>query len=145
MPRVATIEQQGAGAAGFHAFDQGGQVRKTTHLAIAFGCRLKVQVRQGIRTLRPQGHVGKLQQMLAHQVRQLTVHAANPEVDAGLTEINGQELCVAIGHVQERHLTEAGHVVQTFRGGGCISLQPRCQSHASHRAGTQDLKKFTFA
>ena len=88
--------------------------------------------------------VGKLQQMLTHQVRQLPLHRSNAQIDAGFSEIDGLELGVAIGHVQKRHRAKTRDVVQpgfgTARCGLCVLAQP----HAGHGARTHHLQKFTL-
>ena len=75
-------------------------------------------MRIGLRAARLQA--GILQQMLAHQVRHIARHARNTDVDIGFAEINGQQLRVAIGHVQDMHIARFGHVVKLsgFLGAG---------------------------
>ena len=46
LPGVTAVEQQSTGAAGLHALDQRGQVRKTTDFAVALGSIFIVQVSQ---------------------------------------------------------------------------------------------------
>ena len=58
LPSVTTVKQQSAGAAGFHAFDQCGQVRKTTNLAVAFGGLFEIQESQGMGLCRARTDLG---------------------------------------------------------------------------------------
>jgi len=101
LPSVATIEQQGARAAGFESLDQGGQVREAAHFAKAFSGHFKVQVAHAIGFGAAGAHTCGFEQMLTHQMGQLAFHAANAEVDTGLAEVDGFELRMAVGHVQE--------------------------------------------
>ena len=144
LPGVAAIQQQRTRAAGLHAFDQGGQVRKTTHLAVALRRLLKVKVGQRVGLRRASLYAAGAQQVLAHQVRQLAFHAAKAQVDVGLAEINGLELGVAVGHVQERHAAKARDVVQRLGRRGGIGLRMTRQPHTGHGAGPQHLQKFTL-
>ena len=144
LPCVAAIEQQRAGAAGFETFDQGRQVREAPHFAKAACSGFKVEVTHAISLCAAWAHASGLEQMLAHQVRQLALHAAQPNVHAGFTEVNGFELRMAVGHVQKRHLTKLGYVVQTFGRNACISLGVCIHVQASHRASAYDLHEFAF-
>ena len=108
LPGVAAVEQQRARAAGLQPLDQRGQVREAADLAVA--ARGALEVEEGVAHAPcavPGRHAGLLQQVLAHQVRQLALHRAEPEVDAGLAEVDGLELRMAVGHVQEAHLPGA--------------------------------------
>ena len=86
----------------------------------------------------------RLEQVLTHQMRQLPTHAAHAHVDAGLAKVDGQQLRMAIGHVQKRHLTKAGRVIQALAGGSGIGLGIAAHGHASHRTRPQNLHEFTF-
>ena len=92
-------------------------MRKPAHLAVAARGALEIQRGKGVRLRRACAHTRLPEQMLAHQMRQLAAHAANPQVDTGLAEMDGLELRVAIRHVQERHGAKARQVVQALRGG----------------------------
>ena len=144
LPGVTAIEQQGAWAAGFHALDQGCQVRKSTHFAVALGCFLIVQIRQGMGFGSTRTDLGSFQQILAHQMWQIALHRTNAHVDAGLTEINRLELSVAIGHVQERHIAKLRNVIQPVCRRGRAGFGKRAHAQACHRAGTHHLNKFAF-
>jgi hypothetical protein len=92
-------------AAGFQALDQGGQVGKATNLAIAAWPPVQSSSRsmRGLLAV-PGGHLGHLEQVLAHQMGQACPFMLPiPKVDAGLSEVDGLELRVAIRHVQKRH------------------------------------------
>ena len=145
LPGITTVEQQRTGAAGLHALDQRGQMREAANLAIAFGRLFIVQVTQGVGFRRTGAHLGGLEQVLAHQVRQVTAHRTQADVDAGFAEINGLELRMAIGHVQEGHIAELGNVVQAIGCNACFGIRIGTQAHTGHGARTQHLKKFTFS
>ncbi len=56
------------------------------------------------------------EQRLAHQVRRLAQRAADADVDAGLAEMDRQQLRVAVGEVQQAEVAEGRQVVQLARG-----------------------------
>jgi len=144
LPGVAAVQQQRAGAAGAHALDQRGQVRKAAHLAVALRDLLEVEVRQRVRLGRAGLHAGGLQQVLAHQVRQLALHVGHAEVHAGLAEVDGLELRVAVGDVQEGHVAEFGDVVQAFGGRLGAGVGKVAQAHAGGAGGAEHLQEFAF-
>ena len=144
LPGVATVEQQSTGAAGLEALDQGGQMGKAPHLAIAAGGLVKVQMGQRMGLGRAGAQARGLEQVLTHQMRQLPAHAAHAQVDAGFAKVDGQQLRMAVGHVQKRHLTKTRRVVQALAGGGRIGLGIAAHGHARHRASTQDLHEFAL-
>ena len=144
LPGVTTIEQQSAGAAGLHAFDQRGQVCETANLAVTLGGFFEIKESQGMRFGGARADLGRLQQILSHQMRQIVLHGTDAQVDAGLAEINRLELRMAIGHVQERHIAELGNVVQTIGRCAGTRLGISAHAHAGHRASAHDLDKFAF-
>ena len=144
LPGVSAVQQQSAGPAGFHAFDQRGQVRKATHFAVASGGFFKVQKGQRVGLGRAGPDFGCLQQMLAHQMRQVALHVADAHVDAGLTKVNRLELRVAVGHVQKGHVAEFRYVIQPIGRGGRTGLRKPAHAHAGHGAGTHQLDQFAF-
>ena len=144
LPGVAAVEQQGTGSAGLEALDQGGQVGKATHFAVASRSLVKVQIGQGMGLCRAGAQARRLEQVLTHQMRQLAAHAAHAQVDAGFAKVDGQQLRVAVGHVQKRHLPKPGRIVQALAGGGGVGLGIAAHGHACHRTCPQDLHEFTF-
>ncbi len=136
LPGVAAVEQQRAGAAGLQALDQRGQVREAADLAVAPRGLLEVEVGERMRHRRAGRHPGRLQQVLAHQVRQLALHGADAEVDARLAEVDrlaaarGSRSCAGSDTLPNR-----GSVVQRAAGGGGVGLGPAAQAHAGHAGG----------
>ena len=143
LPGVAAIKQQSTGTLSTHAIDQRGQVRKTTDLAITLRRSFKVQTGQRMRQRGIGLHASGPKQMFAHQVRQLTVGLAQAQVHVRLAEMHGQQLRVAICHVQKRHLTETRHVVQTF-GVACMCLRITAHGQTRHDTCTQHLHELAF-
>ena len=76
-------------------------------LAVLARRLLEVIEGQGVRLGRAGAEAGLLQQVLADQVGHLAAHAAHAQVDAGLAEVDGQQLRMAVGHVQEGHRPRA--------------------------------------
>ncbi|MNT27689.1 hypothetical protein D3C72_1633280 [compost metagenome] len=144
LPGIAAIKQQCTRARSLHALDQGRQVCKTAHLAVTLGCRLKIQVAEGMRTRSSWPNAAGLQQMFAHQMGALVLHGADAQIHARLTEINGFELRVAVGHVQQRHIAKLGHIVQRLVSGGAVGPGVALQAHATDAGCRQHLQKFAF-
>ena len=144
LPGIATVKQQGAGARGPHALHQRGQVRKAAHFAIALGSGFKVQIAESMGRSRAGLEAHGLQQMLAHQMRALVFHRAYAQVHAGLAEVNGVELGMAVGHVQQRHIAERSHLVQGLVGLLLVRIGIALQAHARHAGRGQHLQKFAF-
>ena len=119
-------------------------MRKTTHLAITLGGLFVIKIGERVGFSGAGTHFGYFQQMLTHQMRQIALHGAHTQVDAGLAEMNGFELRMAVGHVQKRHIAKFRNVIQAIHCSGCIGLGVCAQPHARHGASTQHLKKFTF-
>ena len=78
LPGVPAIKQQRTRTRGFETFDQGGQVRKAAHFAVATCGGFKVEVAHAIGLGTAGTHARCLEQMFAHQMRQLPLHAAHP-------------------------------------------------------------------
>ena len=77
----------------------------------------------------PQTHGWKLvQQVFAHQMRQLSLRLADSQVDVGFAEIHGHELSVGIGDVQQPRVAPRGQGVVVLVGRMlkfCAAGQPR--------------------
>ena len=144
LPGIAAVQQQRAGAAGAQAFDQRGQMREAADLAVAPGGLLEVEVGQRMRLGRAGLDLGGFQQLLAHQVRQPALHVAHPQVHAGLAEVNGLELRVTVGDVQEGHIAELGDVVQPLGGGLRAGVGKAAEAHAGRAGSGQHLHEFAF-
>ncbi|MNZ91933.1 hypothetical protein D3C78_1109380 [compost metagenome] len=144
LPGVAAVEQQGAGARSPHALDQRGQVGKAADLAVALGGDLEVQVAEGMGAGRARLQAHGLEQMLAHQMGGVVLHRAQPQVDAGLAEINGLELGVAVRHVQQRHIAESRQLVEGLVGQRRVGVGIALQAHARNAGRGQHLQEFAF-
>ncbi|MPN17067.1 hypothetical protein SDC9_164417 [bioreactor metagenome] len=88
LPGIATIEQQRARAAGLHLLDQRRQVGEAADLAVGPGGLDKIQIGKGVRLCRSGLDTEMLEEAVAHDVRCLTEHAADAEVDVGLAEVD---------------------------------------------------------
>ncbi len=144
LPGVAPIEQERAGTRSLKALDQRGQVRKTAHPSVAPGRLLEIQMGERVGEFRACPHVGKLEQVVAHQMRQLAAHVADADVDIGLPEMDRQQLRVAVGHVQKRHLPKPRHVVQRLPSGLRVGFRVVGQGHSCAHARPQDLQELSL-
>jgi hypothetical protein len=63
--------------------------------------------------------------------------------------VDGLQLRVAVGHVQQAHeafaLAQRRQVVQALFGRGGVGVFVAGQAHAGHRSGGQDLHEFALA
>jgi hypothetical protein len=130
-------------AAGLEHFDQRGQMRKTTHLAVGFGRFFKVQVREGMGLCRTGADVEILQQTLAHHMRGAAIGFRHTQVDVGLAEVNGHQLRMAIGEMQKTDVAKFGQVIQLVgrAGLGCQHIFV-VQGHAPCTGHSQHLHEF---
>ncbi len=87
-----------------------------------------------MRFARARRDVEALQEMLADQMRRLAFGRSDAQVDAGLAKVDGKELRVRVGDVQQAHVAERPHGV-VERGAGSEVLrknaferEPRCGS-----------------
>jgi hypothetical protein len=106
LPGVAAVEQQGAGAAGLHALDQGGQVGEAADLAVGLGGLVEIQVGEGVGLEGVRLDAEVLEQLVADQVRHLAELVADAEIDVRLAEVDRQQLGVAVGDVQQADVAE---------------------------------------
>ena len=144
LPGITTVEQQRTGTAALHTLDEGSQMRKASHLAVASGRLFIVQIGQRMSLRRAGSDASHLEQVLTHQMRQVALHRTQSDVDAGLTKMDGLELGVTIGHVQKRHISKFWNVVQTIGGGGRVGISECSKTHAGHGPSAQHLKELAF-
>ena len=85
-----------------------------------------------------------LEQVFAHEMRQLPIHVTHAQVDARLAKVQRQELCMAIRHVQQGHIAGRGQVVQVGASGGTVAVGAGRQTHASCGASAQYMQEFTL-
>ena len=109
---------------------------EATDLAVGFRRFDKVKIGEGMRLEAPRLDAKVLEEVISNQVRRLTEHAADPEVDARLTKMDGQQLSVTVSHMQQADITELRHVVQRGRGHLCAG-KAGVQRHAARRSNRQ--------
>jgi len=116
-------------------------VGEAADLAVGPGGLLEVEIGEGMRLHGVGADAEVPEQMLADQVRHAARGLADAEVDAGLAEIDGQQLGVAVGHVHERHVAEGREVVEA---GGRIAGQHllAIEREAGGGSGGQYLQEF---
>src|SRR6218665_3206004 len=105
---------------------------------------MEVQAGEGMGFTRAWAQTGRLEQVLADQMRQAAFLLAEAQVDAGLAEGDGQQLRMAVGHVQQ---AEGAKALEGW--GGVIGLGGLRMGHAGckagHRGGPQHLQQFAPA
>lgn len=144
LPGVAAVEQQRVRARGAQALDERGQVREAAHAAETARRLGEVERGEGVRRARTRRDAVALEQRAADQVRRLAGPLRHAQVDAGLAVFDGQQLCVAVGEVQQVDVAEARQVVAAGVGGAGVGQVQACggghgqrldEFAAVHRAG----------
>ena len=89
----------------------------------------KIEVGESMRLARTGGNAKVLEQRLADQVRRAVRSFADTEIDARLAKMQGQQLRVAIGEMEERYVAESRQVVERFvpRLRAPIELETACR------------------
>ena len=99
---------------------------ESTQFSILTGGRLKIETGQGMGLSRRRTETEIIKQVLAHDVRGPAEGLAQSDVVTWLSIMHWQQLCVAVGEVQQRQVTYWRQVVLN----GCIGGTGR-QPHAS--------------
>ena len=118
LPDVAAVEQQRIARAGFRAqaVDQGFQMRKAAHAAVAVRGVLIVEEGEGMRDATARRDVEVFQESAADDMRRFSAHIADADIDARLAEKNRLQLGVAVGQMQDADIAEAADVVEIIIG-----------------------------
>ena len=110
---------------------------------------VEVEEGAGVRECRAGRDAGAPQQFLADEVRPLALHRTDAEVDARFAKVDRLQLRVAVGHVQQTHVSctaaERRQVVEPGLGGRRIGVLVAFQSHAGDRGSGQDLEELALA
>ena len=120
LPQVAAVEQHGIVLAGLAAqsVDQRLQMGEAAEAAEAQGGFLEIDRSEGIGVGAVGADAEAVEKSLGNQMRRLSRHVADTEVDAGLAEERGQQLGMRIRQVQDARFAEALDVVEA-RAVGC--------------------------
>ena len=116
---VAAVEQQRIARADFgaQAVGQRLEMREAAQPAVAMRRLAEIEIRERMREPRPLGAMPKCSRNArADQMRRLTRHGADADVDARLAEIALAQLRVRIGHMQDADVAEAADVVNIVVG-----------------------------
>ncbi len=112
-------------------------------LAIALSAGIEIEEGKGVGVPATRGNPEVLEQVRTHQVRGLPQGGTHTQIDARLPKINGVELGVGVGDVQQAHVTIAATLVERLaltrlsRGPGRPRQQP------GHSAQGQQAGKFS--
>ena len=104
--------------AGFRAqpVDQGFQMRKAAHAAVAVRGVLIIEEGEGVGDAAARRDVEIFQERAADDMRRLSTHIADADIDARLAEKNRLQLGVAVGEMQDADIAEAADVVEIVVG-----------------------------
>src|SRR3981081_4415719 len=99
-------------------------MRKTAELAEACGGFLEIEKGEGVGV----GAVGpdaeSIEKGAADQMRRLSFHRADAQIDARFAEIPRQQLRVSVGHVQDARIAEAFEIVNAGIVGRACETRP---------------------
>ncbi len=142
LPGVAAVQQQAVAVAalGAHALDQGLEMGEAADHAELVGRLVEVQIGEGVGLDAAGGDAEVLEEAFAHDMRGLTERLAQADVHVGLAEIDGVELGVGVGDVQQGHVAELGHLIEVrgLAGGG----KDRRGQHTGSAGEAHELDKF---
>src|SRR5712692_1525107 len=96
------------------ALHQRYEMREAAELAVALRGSSEIEMREGICRRAVSGNSVLLEKRFADEVRRSPV----TETDAGLPEINREQLAVGVREVQQRNVAERRHVVELVGGLG---------------------------
>ena len=99
---------------------------ESTQFSILTGSRLKIETGQGVGLSRSRTETEIVKQVLAHDMRGPGEGLAKSDVVTGLSIMHWQQLCVAVGEVQQRQVAHWRQVVLN----GCVGGTGR-QPHTS--------------
>ncbi|MCZ7654288.1 MAG: hypothetical protein M5R42_08335 [Rhodocyclaceae bacterium] len=111
-------------------------------LAVGFRRLLEVEVGEGMRLDRARLDLEGLEQVLADQVRRLAARAADAEVDVRLAEINGLQLGMAVGEMQQRDVAEARQFIQLVPALGSKQFAA-VEGESRGGSGSEDLQELS--
>ena len=135
LPHVAAVEEQRAFLPDVvtQAVDQRLQMRKAAELAEAASGLFEIDGGEGIGV----GTVGPDAEMVekgaADQMRRPALHLADPDIDAGLAEIDRQQLRMRVGQVQDAGIAETFEIVNGGSVGGAGKARPSARQRGSAR------------
>src|SRR3979411_2891741 len=106
-------------------------MRKTAELAEACGGFLEIEKGEGVGV----GAVGpdaeSIEKGAADQMRRLSFHRTDAEIDARFAEIHRQQLRMGVGHVQDARIAEAFEIVDA----DSVSAARQARQRARKRRG----------
>ena len=109
--------------------------------AVDPGIALEVQAGEGMGLGRAGLDLEMAQEGLAHQMGRPPGHGAHPQIDVGFAVMDGGELGVAIGQVQQRDRAEGRRIIEVGRRLFRMGEAAR-QRQSSGAGGAEDLKEF---
>ncbi len=113
LPQIAAVEQQRAPGSrvAAQAIDQRLQMREAAELAEPRGGFLEIEKGESVGVGAVRLDAEAVEEGAADQMRRLSLHDADPEIDARLAEIHRQQLRMRVGHVQDARIAEAFEIV----------------------------------
>ena len=118
LPHVAAVEEERIVRAGIGAqpVDQGFQMRKAAHAAVAVRGVLIIEEGEGMGDPAARHDVEMFQESAADDMRRFSTHVADADIDARLAEIDRLQLGVGVGQMQDADIAEAADVVEIVVG-----------------------------
>ena len=142
LPGIAAVEQQRAGTLRLDAFDERREMGEAADLAVDAGVAFEVEIGKGVSETRVGRNLEMLEEILADDMRRLARHSRDADVDVRLAEIDGQQLCMTIGDMQQGDVAESRRVIDAL--GVLLGLrETRRGRHAGHAGSREHIQKFT--
>ena len=116
-------------------------MRKAAELAEAGGGFLEIETAEGIGVGAIRLDSKSIEEGAADQMRRLSLHRGDPQIDARLAKINRQQLRMGVGHMQDARIAEALEIVNAGAVGGARDTR----QSARDRSGARELQKIAAA
>jgi hypothetical protein len=143
LPQIAAIEQQRAFGSHIAAqpVDQRLQMREAAELAKACGGFLEIDRCEGVGVGAVRPNSEPVEKGAAYQMRRLSLHRADPEIDARFAKVGRLQLRMRVGDVQDTCVAEAFEIVNA-----CAVGAARYQRQsARERGSTREFQKIPAA
>ena len=141
LPGIAAIEDQRAGAVGLQALDERRELGEAPELAVQPRGVSEVEAgeRVGLAGFRLDPET--LQQRFADQVRDSSFCDTDAKIDTGLSEVPREQLCVAVGEVQQMHVAETRQRIECV-GFALRICRARIESESGRGGAGENMQKF---
>ena len=125
MPGITAIQKDAVRSRGADRLDHGRHAVHAAHLAIGLSQRVEILIGQRVGFRAGRDDVEHLQEIRPRHMRRLALGLADAQVDLGFTKPDRFDLCVNVGDVDQRNVTEIIELQQLVLGQGLLGCQLR--------------------